>query len=102
MNRQPFPQERVKELADKADGPHEFVLSLHRQLFPEWDRIDELDDYVKAPAELCRYAIELGLKRWPEVGGLIMMNWGFSQDDTVPAWTVEVPTYTLKPQEATS
>ena len=91
-----LPRERIDEIFEAASDQADYLISLYREVVPDLDKVKRLDGWwPKANTKTWQYIAEKAMKfdreHHPGVlpGGL-WMNKGFSVDDTVPEWEVDL------------
>lgn len=85
----------IVEAIRTAEHQSDALISLYRMVFPDWDRIRDIEGWPAVSDDtwraLAREFITLDEKLHPEVlpGGL-WMNKGFSTGPDLPGWTVDL------------
>ena len=91
----------IDDIFNSSNNQHIAWLKLYKICYPEWDIIDELDNYPSVNEKTNDYIwlkfMELDKKYHPEVlSGGLWMNVGFACDNTIPEWQVKPCGYTVK------
>jgi len=81
-------KERVIEIINISETAEDTIISLFKEVFPDWDKIQKIDEYVPASKTLWLFICDQLIEKFGQSGGLKWMNWGFSVDDTLLDWNV--------------
>lgn len=87
-------KEDIDAIFEKAENQGDYIIALYSAVIPDWDKVDHVDGYPSSSREMNTYLVEKAMehdkKHSPEcmAGGAWGLNYGFSEDNSVPMWEV--------------
>ena len=88
-------KEKIDEVFETAQEQADYIIGLYRLALPSWPPPEKLNGWPKVNKKtweyICQKAMEFDRKHHPDVfAGGLWISVGFSADDTVPPWHVDV------------
>lgn len=90
---------KVMLAVDTSRTPSDALEKLYRMVIPEWETAEKIIGYPKVNSETSNEISKMFLERFGRDSLWLLMNKGFSVDDSVPDWEVDLSDVKVKRKE---
>lgn len=92
-----LPKEKIDEIFEISGSQEEYIIKLYEEVIPNFDKINKLKENPKISKSTNHYLFEKAIKfdnkyhdKEKIIPGGAWMNYGFSTDNNVTDWEVDI------------